>query len=145
MIKGEQIQGWQFSKFLKLYNGDQIFLDLTEFDKKNYHDGIKFTFFAKNVRGEVASGGRYKIKTKNKQESAVGFTCFMDTVLRASSFENNSKKILVPFDINDKIKKSLINKNYIVFTFFGEISDITKIAKKHFCTHVYINKKINKI
>ena len=69
----------------------------------------------------------------------------MDTVLRASSFENKSKKILVPFDINDKIKKSLINKNYIVFTFFGEISDITKIAKKHFCTHIYINKKINKI
>ena len=74
-------------------------MDLTEFDKKNYHDGIKFTFFAKNVRGEVASGGRYKINTKNKQESAVGFTCFMDTVLRASSFENKSKKILVPFDI----------------------------------------------
>ena len=69
----------------------------------------------------------------------------MDTVLRASSFENKSKKILVPFDINDKIKKSLINKNYIVFTFFGEISDITKIAKKHFCTHTYINKKINKL
>ena len=135
----------KIAKFLNLHKEDQIFLDLTEFDKKNYHDGIKFTFFAKNVRGEVASGGRYKINNKNKQESAVGFTCFMDTVLRASSFENKSKKILVPFDINDKIKKSLINKNYIVFTFFGEISDITKIAKKHFCTYIYINKKINKI
>ena len=47
----------KMAKFLKLYNGDQIFLDLTKFDKKNYHDGIKFTFFAKNVRGEVASRG----------------------------------------------------------------------------------------
>lgn len=135
----------KISKALKLHKEDKIFLDLTEFNKKNYHDGIKFTFFAKNVRGEVARGGRYKIKTKNKKESAVGFTCFMDTVLRASSFENNSKKILVPFYINDKIKKSLINKNYIVFTFFGEISDITKFAKKYFCTHIYINKKIKKI
>ena len=61
------------------------------------------------------------------------------------NYGNKSKKILVPFDINAKIKKSLINKNYIVFTFFGETSDITKIAKKHFCTHTYINKKINKI
>ena len=135
----------KISKKINFKNKDQIILDFTEIDNKNYHDGIKFTFFAKNVRGEVASGGRYKIKTKNKQESAVGFTCFMDTVLRASSFENKSKKILVPFDINDKIKKSLINKNYIVFTFFGEISDITKFAKKYFCTHIYINKKIKKI
>ncbi len=133
------------AKVLNIHKGDQIFLDFTEFNKKNYHDGIKFTFFAKNVRGEVASGGRYKIKAKNKEESAVGFTCFMDTVLRASSFENNSKKILVPFDINDKIKQNLINKNYVVFTFFGEISDITKFAKKFFCTHIYINKKIKKI
>ncbi len=135
----------KIAKVLNLHKEDQLFLDLTEFNKKNYHDGIKFTFFAKNVRGEVASGGRYKIKTKNKQESAVGFTCFMDTVLRASSFENNSKKILVSFEVNDKIKKSLINKNYIVFTFFGEISDITKFAKRYFCTHIYINKKIKKI
>ena len=67
-------------------------MDFTEFDDKNYHDGIKFTFFAKNVRGEVASGGRYKIKKNLKEESAVGFTCFMDTVLRASSFKNSSKK-----------------------------------------------------
>ncbi len=54
----------KIAKFLNLHKEDQIFLDLIEFDKKNYHDGIKFTFFAKNVRGEVASGGRYKITIK---------------------------------------------------------------------------------
>ena len=46
-------------------------------------------------------------KNELKEESAVGFTCFMDTVLRASSFENNSKKILIPFDTKDNIKKNL--------------------------------------
>ncbi len=124
---------------------DQILLDFTEFNKKNYHDGMKFTFFAKNVRGEIASGGRYKIKNKLKQESAIGFTCFMDTVLRASSFQNSSKKILIPFDINESIKNNLIKKNYIVFSFFGDISDINKFAKKYFCTHIYDNNRIKKI
>ncbi len=124
---------------------DQIFLDFTEFNKKNYHDGIKFTFFAKNVRGEIASGGRYKIKNKLNEESAVGFTCFMDTVLRASSFENSSKKILIPFDINQSTKNNLIKKNYIVFSFFGDISDIDKFAKKYFCTHIFDNNRIKKI
>ena len=144
-IKKEILNVKTIVKMLNFQKNDQIFLDFTEFNKKNYHDGIKFTFFAKNVRGEIASGGRYKIKTKLKEESAVGFTCFMDTVLRASSFENSSKKILVPFDIKDNIKKNLIKKNFIVFSFFGDISDITKSAKKYFCSHIYKNKRIIKI
>ncbi|MDC0232715.1 ATP phosphoribosyltransferase regulatory subunit [Pelagibacteraceae bacterium] len=132
-------------KMANFQKNDQIFLDLTEINRKNYHHGIKFTFFAKNVRGEIASGGRYKIKNKLREEPAIGFTCFMDTVLRASSFENSSKKILVPFKIKDNIKNNLIKKNYIVFTFFGDISDIAKFAKKYFCTYVYENNRIKKI
>ncbi len=83
----------KISKKVNFKNNDQIIIDFTEIDNKNYHDGIKFTFFAKDVRGEVASGGRYKIKRNATEESAVGFTCFMDTVLRASSFENSKRKI----------------------------------------------------
>ena len=132
-------------KMINFNKSDQILLDFTEFDNKNYHDGIKFTFFAKNVRGEIASGGRYKIKNELKEESAVGFTCFMDTVLIASSFENNSKKILIPFDTKDNIKKNLIKKNYIIYSFFGDISDISLSAKKYLCTHIYENNKIKKI
>ena len=135
----------KITKIINFKKNDQIILDFTEFDNKNYHDGIKFTFFAKNVRGEIASGGRYKIKNELKEESAVGFTCFMDTVLRASSFENNSKKILIPFDTKDNIKKNLIKKNYIIYSFFGDISDISLSAKKYLCTHIYENDKIKKI
>ncbi len=135
----------KIAKNIKLKQGDQIVLDFTELDNKNYHDGIKFTFFAKNVRGEIASGGRYKIKNDSMQESAVGFTCFMDTVLRASSFDNLSKKILIPFDTKEIIKKNLINKNFIINSFFGNISDIRSFAKKNNCTHIYDKNKIKKI
>ena len=135
----------KIAKMINIQKNDQIFIDFTEFNKKNYHDGIKFTFFAKNVRGEIASGGRYKIKNKFREESSVGFTCFMDTILRASSFENSSKKILVPFEISDIIKNKLIKKNFIVFSVFGDISDINKLAKKYFCSHIYKNKRIIKI
>ena len=144
-IKKEILNVKTIVKMLNFQKNDQIFLDFTEFNKKNYHDGIKFTFFAKNVRGEIASGGRYKIKNKLKEESAVGFTCFMDTILRASSFENSSKKILVPYEIKDSIKNNLIKKNFIIFSFFGDITDITKLAKKYFCSHIYKNKKVIKI
>jgi ATP phosphoribosyltransferase regulatory subunit len=135
----------KISKKINFKNNDQIIIDFTELDNKNYHDGIKFTFFAKGVRGEVASGGRYKIKKNTNEESAVGFTCFMDTVLRASSFENSQKKILVPFDTNDDIKIKLRKKKYIIYSFLGDSSDTILFAKNNFCTHIYENNKIKKI
>jgi ATP phosphoribosyltransferase regulatory subunit len=135
----------EISKKINFKSNDQIIIDFTEIDNKNYHEGIKFTFFAKDVRGEVASGGRYKIKKNTKEESAVGFTCFMDTVLRASSFENSKKKILIPFDTNDDIKIKLRKKKYIIYSFLGDTSDIRMSAKNNLCTHIYENKKIKKI
>ena len=133
------------SKSIKLKNNDKIIYDFTEFDNKNYHNGVKFTFFAKNVRGEIASGGRYIIKNEFKEENAVGFTCFMDTVLRASSFDNLSKKILLPFNTKEIVKQKLIKNNYILFSYFDNESNIRVIAKNNFCTHIYENNKIKKI
>ena len=133
------------SKKIDFKINDQITIDLTEIDNKNYHNGVKFTFFAKDVRGEVASGGRYKIKRNNTEESAVGFTCFMDTVLRASSFENSKKKILIPFETDDDTRIKLRKKKYIIYSFLGGTSDIKLSAKKNLCTHIYENNKIKKI
>ena len=135
----------KISKKINFKNNDQIIIDFTEIDNKNYHDGIKFTFFAKDVRGEVASGGRYKIKRNSSEEAAVGFTCFMDTVLRASSFENSKKKILIPFETNDAVRTKLRKKQYIIYSFLGDTSDIRVSAKNNFCTHIYENNKIKKI
>ncbi len=130
---------------IKLKKEDQFVFDFTDIDNKNYHDGIKFTFFAKDVRGEIASGGRYTLTNNKKKEMAVGFTCFMDTVLRASSFENTSKKILVYFKTDEKIKNELIKKNFNIFTFFEKTYDIIKIAEKFSCTHYLENNKIKKL
>ena len=71
--------------FLKKFPNTNFFLDLTEIDDKNYHNGIRFTIFAENVRGEIARGGRYISKNNNLKENATGFTCYMDTILRSSS------------------------------------------------------------
>ena len=135
----------KISKKINFKINDQIIIDFTEIDNKNYHNGIKFTFFAKDVRGEVASGGRYKIKRNTTEESAVGFTCFMDTVLRASSFESSKKKILIPFETDDNIRIKLRKQKYIVYSFLGNSSDIRLSAKNNLCTHIYENNKIKKI
>ena len=56
-----------------------IAVDAVEHKGFEYHKGVSFTLFAKGVRGELGSGGRYQ----SNGETATGFTLYMDTVLRA--------------------------------------------------------------
>ena len=129
----------------QLHKKNNIYIDFCEINEKNYHSGIRFTFFAKDVRGEIASGGRYLINKKNNLETATGFTCFMDTIIRASSFENYSKKILIPFKTSIRLKSKLSKKGYVLFSIFEECQDLRKEAKNYGCKYYLHNTKVKEI
>ena len=57
---------------------------------------------------KLLKGGRYFAKNFDQQEESTGFTCYMDTILRASSFKQITKKIMIEFKLS-KIKKNAIN------------------------------------
>jgi len=124
----------------KNYNINFI-LDLTEIDDKNYHNSFRFTIFADNVRGEIARGGRY-ITNNNKRENATGFTCYMDTILRASSNIEEVNKIMVPCDISNKKKKALITKGFTIETFFGDLKNIKSMAINKNCQSYLVDDQI---
>jgi len=135
----------EIAKNIKLNNDDDLYIDFCETDEKNYHTGIKFTFFAENVRGEIASGGRYLIDNNNNKETATGFTCFMDTIIRASSFENFSKKILIPFNIEISAKLKLSDEGYVLFTIFDSTNDLKKEAINYGCNYYFENMKVKSV
>ncbi len=121
----------KIANLIKTSKNDSLNVDFFDIQKnKNYYKGIKFTFFAKNVRGEIAGGGRYNLKYGSNSETAIGYTCYMDTILRSSSLINQNKKILIAFNTSDKIKQKLINKGYNLFKIFEDNIDIKKEAKK---------------
>ncbi len=125
---------------------DSINIDLFETQKnKKYYHGIKFTFFAKGVRGEIAGGGRYNLKYGNNSETAIGYTCYMDTILRASSFENKNKIILIPFDTDKKTKNKLIKKGFSLFKTFDEKISLKNQTKKFGLKYFLSNKTVKKI
>tara|TARA_B100001287_G_C22675636_1_gene527489 strand:+ start:1379 stop:2494 length:1116 start_codon:yes stop_codon:yes gene_type:complete len=132
------------AKLIQISKNDSINLDLFEIHKNNkYYQGIKFTFFAKNVRGEIAGGGRYIIKYKDTIETAIGYTCYMDTILRASSFTNKNKKILIPFQTDKKTQSLLIKRGYTLFKNFDGNNNL-KIQTKKFGIKYYLQNKIVK-
>ena len=135
----------EIAKAIELNNNDNLYIDFCEIDEKNYHTGIRFTFFAENVRGEIASGGRYLINTHNNKETATGFTCFMDTIIRASSFENFSKKILIPFNIEIELKSKLSSEGYVLFTIFEQPNDLKKEAINYGCNYYLENMKVKSV
>ena len=133
-------------KSINIEKKDSINIDLFEIQKsKKYYQGIKFTFFAKGVRGEIAGGGRYNLKYQNHSETAIGYTCYMDTILRASSFENKNKTILIPFKTDNKTKKTLIDKGFSLFKTFEESMDIKIQCKQFGFKYFLLNKKIKKV
>tara|TARA_B100001057_G_scaffold204715_1_gene205363 strand:- start:4664 stop:5776 length:1113 start_codon:yes stop_codon:yes gene_type:complete len=137
---------YKITNLIKVSKNDRINVDLFEIQKnKKYYKGIKFTFFARGIRGEIAGGGRYNLKYAKKIEEAIGYTCYMDTVLRASSFKNKNKRILIQFNTNPNIEKSLIEKGYTLFKTFDDKLDIRKQAKKLRIMYYLSNKVVKKI
>ncbi len=135
----------KISELIKLSKTDSMNIDLFEFQNDKYYQGIKFTFFAKDVRGEIARGGRYLLKYGNHSEQAIGFACFMDTIIRASSLKNKSRQILIPFNTPKKNKNFLISSGYNIFTTFDEVNDLKKQSIDFGFNYYYENMKVKKI
>ena len=131
--------------FSFLHKKVKIFLDLCEIDDKNYHSGIRFTFFSKNIRGEIARGGRYIVKNSITIDEATGFTCYMDSILRASSTKLMQKKIMIPFDTKKFKIQDLIKKGFIVTKYFGSLTLTIKLARDQNCQFYLKNNNIIKI
>ena len=145
-FKNETKRLLKISNLIKIAKNDSINIDLFEIhNNKKYYEGIKFTFFAKGVRGEIAGGGRYNLNYEKNSETAIGYTCYMDSILRASSFENKIKTILIPFDTDFKTKKKLVKKGYTLFKSFEENIDL-KIQSKKFGFKFFLsNKTVKKV
>lgn len=136
----------KIANLIKTKKNDMLNIDFFDLQKnKNYHKGIKFTFFSKHLRGEIAGGGRYSLKYGKKYETAIGYTCYMDTILRSSSIKNTNKKILIPFNTNNKIRQKLINKGFNLFKSFEDNSDMKKESKKFGIKYYLLNNIVKKI
>jgi len=105
-----------------------------------YHSGVTFSFFAKGVRGELGSGGRY---TTNGQ-GATGLTLFMDTVMRATPKAERVRRIYLAPGTDAKEAVQFRNDGWITVAGLGE-NDDAKEAKRLGCTHVYSQGETLKI
>ncbi len=120
-----------------------ITLDPVEYKGFEYQSSPSFTFFAKNVRGELGRGGAYVTRFTDEKgddytEFATGFTLYMDSVLRALPEASPEKWLCVPEDVSWKEVAVLQGKGWKVKRCYGE-TDVSG------CCHVFDQGEIKEI
>ena len=114
-----------------------ITLDLSEFSGFEYHTGIGFTLFSPLAKFELGKGGRY---LTSNEEDAVGFSVYLDSLLKIFPGNKKDKRILLPFETTFEEAKSLRNAGWLTVKLFKKTQNILNDAVNLRCSYIYYEK-----
>lgn len=105
-----------------------------------YQSGLSFTVFARDVRGELGRGGRYRADDGTRDgEPAVGFTLFMDSLLRALPEPERPARLFVPFGTPAAEVKALRASGRIAVAGLAPVADPVAEARRLGCAAVWLD------
>ncbi len=115
----------------------RITLDPVENRGFEYHTGIGFTIFARGLSGELARGGRYRVKGADDAdgERATGVTLYVDTILGMLTRSNKQKRILVSSSASRDDKSDLQNDGWITISSLDDSAGLEAEARQLGCSH----------
>lgn len=118
-------------------------VDATEYRGLEYHTGVSFSLFGKDVRGELGRGGRYQLDGDTESE-ATGFTLYVGNLLPVLKPLPLPARVFLPVGTAEAEARKLRNSGYT--TVYGlEESAGNKEAQRLRCTHTYQNGKVNEL
>ena len=117
----------------------RLTLDPVENRGFEYHTGIGFTIFARGIAGELARGGRYRVRANvsDDDERATGVTLYIETILGMLPRLKDSRRILVPLKTSRSVKLDLQNDGWVTVSSLDEEVDLCREAKRLACSHFF--------
>ena len=117
--------------------GLRLTLDPVENRGFEYHTGIGFTIFARGIAGELARGGRYRVRgdVSEDDERATGVTLYLDTILSMLPKSMESRRILLPRETSRSIKLDLQKDGWVTISSLDEDLNLCEQAKQLACSH----------
>ena len=120
--------------------GLELTIDPVENRGFEYHTGVTFTFFARNVRGELGCGGRYATGNGGAgPEPATGLSLFMDTVLRSLPAAAPDRRIYLPASAPADEGSRLRGEGWITVAGPAHTADALADAARMRCSHALID------
>ena len=123
----------------------KVTIDPVENRGFEYHSGVTYTFFARDVRGEIGSGGRYMAENRTGGESATGFTLFMDTVLRALPAAELPERLYLPAGTADADGERLRAEGWVTVRGLSSCDDDVCEARRIGCGHLFEGGQVRAI
>ena len=118
--------------------GVSLTVDPVENRGFEYHTGAIFTFFAGGVRGELGSGGRYRVGNGSvESEPATGLTFFTDTLLAALPPPAPARRLYLPHDVASAEARRLRREGWITVSALGPDADPAVTARALRCAFVW--------
>jgi ATP phosphoribosyltransferase regulatory subunit len=114
--------------------GLAITVDPVENRGLEYDTGICFTFYARDVRGELGRGGRYRTGD-GEGEPATGLTLYTDTILRALPAQTPPRRIYIPAGSDAAGAKRLRSEGWVTVAGLEPVADAAAEARRLSCGH----------
>ncbi len=114
-------------------------IDPGEYRNFEYHSGICFTAFDRNTSRELGRGGRYQVQGAEGFEPAVGFTVYVDSLLRALPAPRRADTLFVPAGTPLKDAQKLRADGWRTVAGLDPAGDAAAEARRMGCSHVYRN------
>jgi ATP phosphoribosyltransferase regulatory subunit len=109
-------------------------VDVGEFRNFEYHTGISFTLFARDVAGELGRGGRY---LGGGEEQATGFTLYLDSLLRALPPPSAEKTVFLPAGTSIEAARRLRAAGLRTLQGLAPVADTHAEARRLGCSHLF--------
>lgn len=118
-------------------------IDPGEYRGFEYHSGFGFTLFARGVRGEIGRGGHYQVNTEGGTlEPAVGFTVYIDSLMRAVPVEDAASTVFLPVESAPEIGARLRSEGWRTAAGLDAVTDPAIEARRIGCTHYFDGKGV---
>jgi ATP phosphoribosyltransferase regulatory subunit len=114
-----------------------VTVDPGEYRNFEYHAGICFTAFDRNGSRELGRGGRYQVRGAAGAEPAVGFTVYVDSVLRALPEPRRADRVFVPAGTPRAEAARLRAEGWRTVAGLEPVADAAAEARRLGCAHLY--------
>jgi ATP phosphoribosyltransferase regulatory subunit len=120
--------------FLDNHNGGlTLTVDPGESRGFEYQTGVSFSLFANGVRGELGKGGRYSLEGG---ESAIGFTLYLDSLMRAIPEGQRPGRLYLPHGTSAARARQLRGQGWITVQGLEQAADPEQEAGTLACDYI---------
>jgi ATP phosphoribosyltransferase regulatory subunit len=135
-----------FERIKAEVNDLTISIDPLENRGFEYHTGVTFTLFARDVVGELGRGGRYLAALADSPgEPATGITLFMDSIVRSLPMPRVVRRVFLPVGTPSSAGRRLRAEGWVTVHGLEKEPAPGKQAAAQRCTHVFIDGKAHKV